>query len=530
MTAPVIYLIDAFESLVKTLDQETAAGKLLLALTPLFLLLLLPVSWNGNEENYFQLAYRRVAPQYFSEFHAAFDQSKARVLTEYLLGNLIRLFNYDRAHSIARVTMALLYAASFSVLFAALNLSVLRSVIVIVLFRITGEQLFGGEWLFKGVESKTFAYAAVVSAFGMALGGRWLVATILIGIASYFHFLVGGFWAIGLAVLAFMRETSFQKGLPIFLIYTLIVSPLLVLIAFEQLGWQLEVSGLSPDSIYAMRVPHHVAPFYGESQFWEWTTGVVTVITMTLAFLVLANRARAPIPPSFILILLLYLVLALVISFIDKHTFLLSKFYLFRPSSLILLLAIATVLSVDSASQEMTPETTTLVLRLSAFVVASVFLWAQIKSKLDTTPQTFPDLPSLISTIEAESKPTEIVLLEPTGEMGFPHVGLHRRIPRPTLVSWKFVPTMPADLLRWHNLIEYRKQLFQEGCRKPFAYPVRLLLVFEPRTLDIVRNCGDMVSRGGGWYLVRIDDRWIVNTMNDSKGATTPIKKQDVAK
>ena len=129
-----MYLADAIKFLVKSLDLETTTGKLFLALMPLFLLLLLPVSWGAGEETYFLLAYRRVAPEHFSEFHAAFDWSNARFLTEHLLGSLIKEFGYERAHSFARVMMALLYAASFSVRCAALKLSVLRSCIVIVLF------------------------------------------------------------------------------------------------------------------------------------------------------------------------------------------------------------------------------------------------------------------------------------------------------------------------------------------------------------------------------------------------------------
>lgn len=505
------YLADALESLVKRIDKETTAGKLFLALMPLFLLLLLPVSWSGGEENYFLLAYRRVAPEHFSEFHAAFDWSNARFLTEHLLGSLIKEFGYEHAHTIARLSMALLYTASFSVLFAALKLSVLRSILVIALFLMMGGQLYGGEWLFSGVESKTFAYAAVVAALGAVLGGRWIVATILIGISTYFHFLVGGFWLMALALLIFIREKSFQNMIRIYLIYFVIISPLLVIIAVEQLGQQHGASSFNINSIYAMRVPHHVAPFYSKKQLLNfWSTGVFTTFMMTLAFVVLAKRTRAIMPPSFILILLLYLLLALVISFFDRNTFFFSKFYLFRPSSLILLLAIASVLSVINTGHKFSSETTTLVLRLAAVVVASIFIWTQVKSNVDKyrISQNWLSPPSLITAIEGESKPTEIVLIEPKNEKRPDYIHLHRSIPRPTLVSWKFVPSTPPDLLRWHKLVEFRKSIFEGGCSKPFMYPVRLLLIFDSKTLDTVKNCGDVVWRSNHAYLLRIDDRW----------------------
>ncbi len=503
---------NAVELLLKQLDQETTFGRLFLVLLPLFLLLQLPVFWIGNEEITFMAAYRRVAPEKFSEFHLLFGQSNARFIIDYFLGNLIKIFGYENAHSIARIMMALLYAVSFGVLFNALKLSVLRSVIVIVIFMLMGQQLFGGEWLFGGVEHKTFAYAAVVAALGLALNDRWLIATILVGIATYFHFLVGGFWVVALALLVFIRAGSFLRALYILLLYFLIISPLLAIIVFEQFVRQPEVSGVNPNELYAMRNAHIVAPFSSYRQFWNnWTTGVFTTIMMALAFVVLTKRTQASIPPVYILILLLYLLFALVASFIDKDTFILSKFFLFRPSSLILLLALATVLSVNFVDRETSSNTITLILRLVAVVLISVFVWTEVKSKVDLyrKPRVLRDLPALTAVIEAESKPTEIVLIEEVQKYGYPYVGLPRQLPRPTFVSWKAMSHKPSEILKWNNRMEYKKSLFEKGCREPLIYPIRLLLVFDSTTLDIVKNCGQVVWQSKNRYLLRIDDRWV---------------------
>ncbi|RCS54667.1 hypothetical protein DTL42_05935 [Bremerella cremea] len=53
-----------------------------------------------------------------------------------------------------------------------------------------------GEWLIGGVEAKCFAYAFAFWGIGDALSGRWNRAWILLGIASAFHVLVGGWMVV----------------------------------------------------------------------------------------------------------------------------------------------------------------------------------------------------------------------------------------------------------------------------------------------------------------------------------------------
>ncbi|PQO38282.1 DUF6798 domain-containing protein [Blastopirellula marina] len=53
-----------------------------------------------------------------------------------------------------------------------------------------------GEWLIGGVEAKCFAYAFAFWGIGDALSGRWNRAWILLGVASAFHVLVGGWMVV----------------------------------------------------------------------------------------------------------------------------------------------------------------------------------------------------------------------------------------------------------------------------------------------------------------------------------------------
>lgn len=498
------------ESLLDRLDRQSKVSGLLLALLPMLFVLLLPVSWSDGEETYFLLAHRRVAPEAFSTFHAAFDHSNARFLFEYLLGALINEFGYEMAHKIARITLAVGYAISLSFFFSALGLSVLRAVAVIALFCIAGEGILGNEWLFKGVESKTVAYVAVICALGFGFRRRWWVATMFVVIATYLHFLVGGFWGLGLAFLAFLQTRNISTSLRVLSIFLLCISPLFVIVTLEQLVQPTQISSVTPNQIYAIRLPHHIAPFFSKWQLWAWSKGIIATIIMTVAFLVLAKREEKQVLPSFIFFLLLYLCAAVAISFLDQHTLIFGKFYLFRPSSIILLLALSSIFSVKLKEQF---DNTNITLRLALGLVITLFLWEHVKIDVEKylNNQSLPDIASLVDAVERESKPDEIVLIEPNDEKGkddtdFPYIGLPRRIPRPTLVSWKFVPTNPQDLLRWYDLLEFRKALFKEGCKTSLDYPVRLLLVFGRDTLNSVKNCGKVVWQGESGYLIRLDN------------------------
>ncbi len=110
-------------------------------LSALMILMLYPMGLTGNEENYFELAYRTISPEKFTQYHAVFDQSNARFATEYLFGSLVYLFGYETGHAIARIGMALFYAASLTYFFRSLRLSLMDALLTVILFDLVGEQL-----------------------------------------------------------------------------------------------------------------------------------------------------------------------------------------------------------------------------------------------------------------------------------------------------------------------------------------------------------------------------------------------------
>lgn len=489
------------------LERARSSRALFAALFPLLLLIQAPTEWNSNEENYFQLAYRRVAPEKFSEHHAVFDSAQARLVAETILGSAVNSLGYERAHFALRIFQALAYAASLAVFFSSIGIGVIEALVVIAVFCGMGEQLFGAEWLFRGVEAKTFAYSLIFLALGFAYRSRWLLAMVMAAAATYLHFLVGGFWAMVLLFIQYTEQKQFKPVMSSAAAFAVLVAPFLIVIVPNELINPTTLSpsqGPSVDVIYAeLRGAIHLAPFKSRWTFWTWLPGIVAAASL-LGVLAGLRRMKF-LPPVGVaaMAVLSFLLVSLVPAFFDRHTSYIAKFYLFRPSSLALFLAISAIVI---AVRRQCSDSARAALTIVAVAFIAVFAWNTVKTKVDAF-RSAPVIPyelELIAAIERHSAPQDIVLLEPFNEMHSGYLRLHRVIPRPTLVSWKFAPTAPADLLHWYDLIQRRERMFAVGCAAPMQPRVKLLVIFHKDVAERLRDCGEVVWERDGALLMRL--------------------------
>ena len=174
----------------------------------------------------------------------------------------------------------------------------------------------------------------------------------------------------------------------------------------------------------------------------------------------------------------------------------LAKFYVFRPSALALFLALAGLVALVSVRL---PDGLAGVKALLVFGLVATFAWRTFKTQVDR----FRDAGAaklehsgLVAAVAAHTRPGDVVLIEPFQEFEPRQLRLHRDIPRPTLVSRKFLPTNPADVLRWNAYLKMRRQLFSAGCSAP-SQPVRWLVTLQPETAARLAGCGPPVWQGG---------------------------------
>jgi hypothetical protein len=463
-----------------------------------------------GEEDYFQLAARRVGAMPNLPESAVFDSSPHRLVADHLFGWLIALLGFTGAQIFARVLAAVAYSVTLTMLFRRFALTTIEGVVVVIAFAVLGQTLFGGEWLFEGAEAKVLAYALVFAGLALAIDRKHIGAAFLFVFATYLHFLVGVFWFFAAMALALIEDRSeWQRPLFATAVFLLLVAPLLGLIAYTRLvevGFSDAETGLpAPDVIYSLiRNPWHTAPFIDRQVFFrDWLGGYLLACSMLAgAFVMTRLPEGAPLRGRalWLGLLLLYLILAPIPAFIDRDTGVLGKFFLFRPAALVLLLWLAvagSMLGTLLGGRRLVVSLVVLALLGPPFLMNTRYRidtgrrgWAQV-----------PEKQALVDFLEAHAPTDAIVLVDPQLEDW--NLDFERRTGHPSLVMWKFVPTNDPQILEWYRRLEFRKALFADGvCARRNGYSPRFLLVTPEHAVKLAKTCGSIVYRSTHFLLL----------------------------
>ena len=253
----------------------------------------------------------------------------------------------------------------------------------------------------------------------------------------------------------------------------------------------------------------HIVPFTQPGQLWDWLPGLVNALVLLVALVVVARRhrdrsAEVTLVLRAAIVGLAFLLAALGPAYLDRHTQMLGKLFLFRPSSLALLLALTVIIALifGQLSEEAAAVKALIV---CALVIA--FSWTLVKKNVEWmrhTAAAFPERRELIAAVVAHTAPGDLVLLDPELDGNRDYMTLVRLLPRPTLVNWKFVPTNPAEILRWQSYMDLRRELFANGCVTRTSVPVRWLVTLDPGTLERLKSCGQPVWRRGSVALIPV--------------------------
>jgi hypothetical protein len=469
------------------------------ALLLVVLLLLLPPdgALTDNEEDYFQLAAQAVSGRPASPDSALFDASNHRVVSEALLGRLIALVGFESAQVVTRTLAAVAFALLLPAVFRLLSLSTLDGVIVVAAFALLGQNLIGGEWLLHGFEAKIVAYGFVLAALRAACARRGLVAATMLSIAAtYFHFLVGIFWFLAILALRLIeRRQEIARVAIVAVVFAAVTAPLMAMIVRSRL-----------DVIYSLiREPWHGAPFVSWSYFaQQWVPGYLLAAAMLGGCLVVAwtaGEARLRAFAVWLAVLIAYLFLALVPAFLERHTGAVGKFYPFRPSSLVLLLWLALALAwLDGLGTRHLRAVKLLALALiaPAFLDQAV---SRIAADMAYRETLAADKSAVAAYLAHAAASDAVVLIDPATEASF--LDFERRTAHPSLVMWKFAPTNDKQLREWYRRLEFRKSLFEDGCKPVLAYRVDFLLTTPGNAAALAPGCGRAALATEHWRLLR---------------------------
>jgi hypothetical protein len=478
------------------------------------LLLLIPPYGilSDNEENYFAVAERFVDGSPWPEKTAVFDASRHLMLGNATLGLLVSVMGYAPTQVVTRLLAVGGYALTLPALFSVFGLSALDAALAVMVMALIGQDIIGGEWLFGGYEAKVAAYLLVLAGLRLVLVSKRLrVSVILFTLATYIHFLVGGFWFIaGMALRLLDKPCDLRRVTAAMALYALLVMPLFGVIEWSRFADTGAVTAAGvppPDVIYSIiREPHHQSPFLSWAYFRDhWLPGYLMFGPMVLACLWAAWHTKGQplgVLAKWLAGLLMYLFLILGPKFLDRNSGVLGKFYLFRPSSLILLLWLLLVTAIAGALMR---RRIWLLRACLVFLIGPFFLYnrgGQLMRTVTENEAREHQKRPLLEAVTRMTAPGEIVLIDPDEESQL--LDFERRASVPTFVMWKFAPTNDADLVLWYRRLEVRRILFEQGCGTRMHTPDIVYVLTTPsRALRLATSCGPEALRVGPWVLLR---------------------------
>jgi hypothetical protein len=498
-------------------DRDFGSTRSAVGTAVLIIALLLLIPPHGilteNEENYFALAERFVDGSKWPQTTAIFDVSRHRALSDATLGALISMIGYAPAQIVTRLLTVGAYAVVLRALFRVFELSALDAALTIMTMGLIGQDIVGGEWLFSGYEAKVAAYVLVLAALRLVLvSDRPTAAIPLFVAATYMHFLVGGFWFVAAMALRLLRRPRDPRWVAAAtMVFVLLVSPLIGVIVASRVAdtsAALATDVPPPDVIYSIiREPHHQSPFVSWAYFSDrWLPGYIMAAPMLLACLWIAWRgaARQRLVAVWVAGLLTYLFLVLGPKYLDRDSGVLGKLYLFRPSSLILLLWLMLALA---AMVWMVGRRAWMLRGILLALIGSAFLYSQagrLAEEFAVNETLENQKRPLAAAVIGIAGPGDVVLIDPDVEAQW--LDFERRTGRPTLVMWKFAPTNDADLITWYRRIEFRRRLFDQGCGEDaHAAKIAFLLTTPAHASQVAASCGPEIFRVGQWVLLRRD-------------------------
>ena len=154
-----------------------------------------------------------------------------------------------------------------------LSLPYLLLVTVVVTYQGYLQGAIAGEWFVGGLEAKAVAYGLILIAIPLMLGRHYVLMSLLLGLATSFHVLVGG-WAVLTAIgwLAIRpQQRWFKLGQKIWLLLlTYIAASIFAIPVLLKQLFSVEPTGdISASFIYVfLRLPHHLNPFAWHPILW----------------------------------------------------------------------------------------------------------------------------------------------------------------------------------------------------------------------------------------------------------------------
>ncbi|MBF0105404.1 MAG: hypothetical protein HQM16_08775 [Deltaproteobacteria bacterium] len=235
---------------------------------PLFLFFLLAVALlsshlTQNEETVFATALQWADPQFILNSSVFTEPAGARLGINIVAGYALKILTFEQLALCGRIVSYVLYAFSLSKLFKMARLKNLEIAFIFIFYYLGCQSLFAAEWLYGGFESKTIAYPFLFLAIYYYLQERFTAAVVLHALATFFHVLIGFWFALSLGLFLLIKKYPIKTIFKYSGLYLLILSPFLaylIKVIFLDMSVVDNIDEINYFYTHK-RIPHHVCPF-----------------------------------------------------------------------------------------------------------------------------------------------------------------------------------------------------------------------------------------------------------------------------
>lgn len=420
----------------------------------------------SNEAGKLALARQQVDPGWIPHDWYLNSSQGYQWLFQQLSGRIVLPLGFPLGSLVVRLLGYGVWAWGLAGLTVPLGLSAPLAALATALFSLS-QGVMAGEWMVGGAEPKTFAYAALLLAYGAWRGRRWWACGLYSGLACAFHLLVGGFGILALAPLALLRCGRHWNGAALgrWLCGCLLTALPVTLALAEQLVARGLRPGVGSDAgaaadlpaagwIYVvLRNPHHLLP-----SSWLWSDWAKALLFLGLFALgvVLCGARRAGDDPrrQACRDLALWVVMSwppalggLLLALWDPQSPLL-QIYPFRLADTLLMLGVWLLLA--AALQPLLRDRQSrLALVAVVLVISLTGLARDLRGAAASLPRGFvasEDQAALYGWIRGATPANALVVTPP---FGFEDLSLHTG--RAAYAQFKQIPTSRAAIQTWYQ-------------------------------------------------------------------------------
>lgn len=421
-----------------------------------------------NEIDVLPLAKQYVHPTWIPGDWYLNQPSGYRLLFLTLFGRLADNWGFLATSVIGRLLCYALVAVGLVRLGRILGLSLPLLLLALGLFLYAGssQSAAASEWLVGSLEPKAVAYGFLLLAVGLMLEGRYRWMALMLGLATSFHVLVGG-WAF-LAVVGWLslrRKTDFTdiRYLGSILLIYIAASAFAIGAILEQLFTPTPKGAVQPSYVYVFwRLPHHLNPLSWSSDWWVQPLVYLLILVFSVALL-WRHRHSEPFSKyfpaciglaEFTLIALVPFILGLIVAPFDSQGSLL-QYYPFRLGDI--LLPLSTCLLFACVLEQTFTGRTRRGLVLACLLLLSWMCSTQIvqfHEQLVALPRfpsqeqgvENPEWKQLCGWVRTHTPKNAVVVSSPGEFESFTWLAQ-----RPTIAKFKLLPQTKAGIVAWYE-------------------------------------------------------------------------------